>query len=216
MLAPSKRKFVRVVGSSTEKHVMHFRSSGAHRHGHVVGVQVSAGHYTVFDNDARQCVDSLADVQQGRYCAWFRLLRALSQDEQRSMEANRTVALQRRSARLVEQSAQHARLESPAAIAEHLAHTRVGQDATEATNRTGLVRPPLPVGWVCPQAPPAPVDFATLDVALPEIRWLSTLNEHPRDRNLVRTGHAHLLCEQGADVGISDWVNSCLLQSICC
>ena len=54
-----------------------------------------------------------------------------------------------------------------------------------------LIRPCPPLDWQHPTIPSAPDDFLQFDVQLPELRWLSTLNAHARDRRLVFVSCSH-------------------------
>jgi len=200
MLEPFQRRLIRVYDIPAEdgQYVLHMRDTGAHLMGHFVGVEVTAGHCTVFDDGTSRRFPSASDAQGGKQSTWFRMVRVLPVDEQRRVGANRAVALRIRSDRLAGNVSKRARLGSPALTADQLATIQANREAAEAVRRSQLVRPMPPLGWAHPQIPSAPSDFLRFDVVLPEVRWLSTLNEHPRDRNLVFQASSHTYLVNGA------------------
>ena len=58
--------------------------------------------------------------------------------------------------------------------------------------------PRPPRHWEHPPNAPTPIDFLTFDVAMPQVSWLATLNQHPRDHRLTFVSDTHRYFIDGA------------------
>ncbi len=144
--------------------------------GHFVGVIIEDFLCTV-NNGSRETKAGLTtvEVEGGKLCRWFRLVPVLSPEQQQRVSQNRCTALKRKAAAL----RQHEVCVPPAAA-------------------SGLVRPLPPIGWAHPVLPDTPSDFLEMNVTFPDVIWLKSLNQHPRDHRLKFLSDTHRYLVDGA------------------
>jgi len=169
-----------------------------HVNDHFQGVYLTSASCTIHDNGTARSVQGVSDMESYGVCTWFRLVKTLSPVDQERVDRNRALALQRRSDRLSCPEAKRTRSSHPSVTAEQLHQIERNREAADARRRTQLIRPVPPASWQSPKIPEAPSDFLTFNVQLPELRWLRTLNEHPRDHRLVFFADSHKYLVSGS------------------
>ena len=153
--------------------------------GHFFAVTVAGTQALVVDG-CRSYSCPVEDVAHGGSVRWYRLEAAISDAAQARVQANRSIGLARRRDALMART-------QPATPTAPPAGWTLQQRATWTYNRevalqrrsAHLLRPHPPAEWPLPLVPARPLDFYAWGCELPEVTWLSTLNEHARDKRLT-------------------------------
>ena len=150
-----------------------------------MAVTVTGMQALVADGDASY-TSPVPEVGRGESVIWYRLEAAMSASRQALVQANRSLGLRRRRDGLIARS-QPAATSAPPDTWKVEQRTRWTLNREIALQRRNaqLVRPHPPPGWTLLVVPARPQDFYAWDCETLDVRWLSTLNEHARDKRLL-------------------------------
>lgn len=166
--------------------------------GHFVAVVADEGTYTWWDDDRCVATTHPTELTVGRKCLWFRLKTKLAEESEARVAFNRATALKRRASCLTSPRPSGTSAPSTSTLTQEQLQKIATKRAEALCRRHESLRRIAPqASWKLPVVPAAPQDWLAPLVSLPEVTWLSTLNEHPRDYRLQFFADEHMYLLDG-------------------
>ena len=167
-----------------------FESTGV---GHFLATFVRGTQCTLHDEE-RVTTRTLSELLSDGSLRWYRLVDVLPGDVQRAIEQRHLAALSHRRTRML----RHRSRSPPVHLSpDQQQFWRANYQRAMAIQSASLITPRPPAQSQEYSVPPEPQDFSQPLPELPDMVWLRTLNEHPRDRKLSFDAPTHIYTWNG-------------------